>query len=335
MAVSGTPRSVTDATRFTTNTPHAATKSSPSPSSSATSSSSTPSSSPPHQQTQQPPRRPGMPPSPQQETLEERVRRLRSAHLAARKADISRFDRVVSQSRRFFDAAHKVTVMGLIGFSGLALFVTVYATGDMMIHNRKRRNEFFAMQKQLRTDSLEAARLAYINGTATEEQISLVEEATEKAKVTGSSLPSLLSAPQTAAPPVGRNGTTAETSETPRSVWPGESMTESNLSAAAEVEQPKKKGLTAWLFGGLKKEEVQEDSGASDTTTNKLDFSREEAAASGRIANTTAALKDKAKAAFESEKENQRRGGPLDRLGLAEGKTGGDGGGQEKKRGWW
>lgn len=52
------------------------------------------------------------------ETMEERVRRLRAAHLAARKHETSRFDRVVDVSRRYFDAAHKFTVLGLIGFSG-------------------------------------------------------------------------------------------------------------------------------------------------------------------------------------------------------------------------
>lgn len=59
-----------------------------------------------------------MPGQAQPESVEDRVRRLRAAHLAARQHKVSRFDQVVGTSRRFFDAAHKFTVMGLIGFSG-------------------------------------------------------------------------------------------------------------------------------------------------------------------------------------------------------------------------
>ena len=54
----------------------------------------------------------------QAESIEERVRRLRAAHLAAKQHDVSRFDRVAAMARRYFDAAHKFTVLGLIGFSG-------------------------------------------------------------------------------------------------------------------------------------------------------------------------------------------------------------------------
>ncbi|KAI1388044.1 uncharacterized protein F4822DRAFT_408457 [Hypoxylon trugodes] len=324
MAVDYSPRSVADATRFTSNTPHAnakATSNSSSSTSSASSSQKPTSSSPSSRspQSRMPP--PEMPGSSTPETMEERVRRLRAAHLAARKHETSRFDRVVNVSRRYFDAAHKFTVLGLITFSGLALFVTVYATADMMIYNRKRRNEFFALQKQLRADSLEAARLAYMTGTASEDQIALVEEAEAKARQSGISLPPLLSAPR---PMVATEGTE-------RTVWPGEALTESNLSGADEVEQPKKKGFTSWLFGGLKKEETSEES---------LNFDREAAAAAGStsysnvtktIDESQQVLKDKAKAAFEQERENQRKGGPLDQLGL-DGKSNG---GEDKKKGWW
>jgi hypothetical protein len=52
------------------------------------------------------------------ETLDEKVRRLRAAHLAARNHDVSKMDRVITTSRKYMDAAHRFTVMGLIGFSG-------------------------------------------------------------------------------------------------------------------------------------------------------------------------------------------------------------------------
>ncbi|KAI0454140.1 hypothetical protein F5B21DRAFT_476762 [Xylaria acuta] len=276
---SGSPRTVADATRFTSNRPHANTKSASSPNVAAAQ----------QQQQQQPtlPRRPAIP----QETMEERVRRLRAAHLAAKQHNVSRMDQVIGNSRRLFDAAHKFTVMGLIGFSGIALLVTVYATVDMMMYNRKRRNEFFALQKQLKEDSLEAARLAYMTGTATDEQVALVEDATAKAKEAGIALPSILSAPQSPAPAGGRETTTTAT------IAVGEEEEET---------QKKKGGVTRWLFGGLKKEDdaqTADDRWRSTTATTTQE-------------NVGDALRDKAKAAFDTERDNQRRGGPLDQVGL-------------------
>lgn len=87
-------RSVKDATRFTSTIPHATSKS-------ATSAAAAPRTM----------RIPG-------ETPEQRVKRLRQAHLAAQKAQISRTDRVIDASRRFFDVAHRWTVGGLVMFSG-------------------------------------------------------------------------------------------------------------------------------------------------------------------------------------------------------------------------
>lgn len=187
-----------------------------------------------------------------------------------------------------------------------------------MLYNRKRRNEFFALQQQLQTGSLESARLAYMNNTATDEQISLVEEATEKAKNAGMALPSLLGTPKLP------TSAEAPSASAERTIWPGESLQESSLSGVNEVEAPAKKGITGWLFGGLK----NEDTAAVNTSVKK-----EESATGGRtgaavhaISEQTDALKDKAKAAFETEKENQRKGGPLDQVGTA---------GAEKKSGWF
>ncbi|OTB00505.1 hypothetical protein M426DRAFT_324280 [Hypoxylon sp. CI-4A] len=318
MAVDYSPRTVADATRFTSNTPHANTKaSSNSPSSSNSSSTPSSSSSRSPRNSRLPP--PGMPRPSSPETLEERVRRLRAAHLAARKHETSRFDRVVDVSRRYFDAAHKFTVLSLIGFSGLALFVTIYATGDMMIYNRKRRNEFFALQKQLKADSLQAARLAYMTGTASDEQLALVEDAEAKARQAGLTLPPLLSTPKTT------EGQTVEGAET--STWPGESMVESSLSAADEVEQPKKKGFASWLFGGLKKEEASEETIAAEAGSS----SSSRSGIARTVDESQQALRGKAKAAFEQERENQRKGGPLDQVGL-DGKPNNS---ESKKSSWW
>lgn len=86
------PRSVKDATRFTSTIPHATSKSATSAAPKAS-------------------RIPG-------ETPEQRVRRLRQAHLAAQKAQVSKADRVIDASRRLFDVAHRWTVGGLVMFTG-------------------------------------------------------------------------------------------------------------------------------------------------------------------------------------------------------------------------
>ncbi|KAJ2961812.1 hypothetical protein NQ176_g10983 [Zarea fungicola] len=88
------PRTVKDATRFTSTIPHATSKTA------GTSSTAT-----------KPFRIPG-------ETPEQRVKRLRLAHLAAQKAQISQMDRIIDVSRRFFDVAHRWTVGGIVVFTG-------------------------------------------------------------------------------------------------------------------------------------------------------------------------------------------------------------------------
>ena len=96
------PRSVKDATRFTSTIPHAASKPAAGPSSAASKATPPPSSST---------RLPG-------ETPEQRVRRLRQAHIAAQKAQISQTDKFVDASRRFLDVAHRFTVKGIVLFTG-------------------------------------------------------------------------------------------------------------------------------------------------------------------------------------------------------------------------
>ncbi|KAK8068966.1 hypothetical protein PG994_005582 [Apiospora phragmitis] len=359
MAKIGSPRSVAEATLFTSNTPHANIKKAPADATSSSSSSvattasshknaptmsstrsaaaasasafrSAPAAAPRKPLAQ----KPGMPPLGNRptapETLDEKVRRLRAAHLAAKNHEVSKLDKVIGGTRRYMDAAHRFTVVGLIGFSGLALVVTAYATVDMMFHNRKRRNEFFAMQQTLQSDSLEAARLAYMTGKASDEQIAMVEEATERAKEAGVPLPSLLNPARTATTTTTEEaaaaapGAFATTSTADRTVWPGESMQGASLSGAGEEPEKKKKGgFGSWLFSSLKKE----DTAAGADSSSSLNFKDEEAAASGRIMRAIDEQKDNVKAALDSERENQRKGGFLDQIGLAP---------QEKpqKKGW-
>ena len=82
-------RSATDATRFTSTTPHAATK--PKPVS----------------------RNPGPP----GETPQQRVRRLRAAADKARDAQISTFDKFLLRGRVWADKAHRFTAFSLIGLT--------------------------------------------------------------------------------------------------------------------------------------------------------------------------------------------------------------------------
>ncbi|KAJ4254414.1 hypothetical protein NW762_010012 [Fusarium torreyae] len=158
------PRSVKDATRFTSTIPHATSKAAPKVS-----------------------RIPG-------ESPEQRVRRLRQAHLAAQHAQISKTDRLIDASRRFFDVAHRWTVGGIVIFTVVAGVVSVYSVWDMVQYNRARRAEWVEAQKRLEADELAMARLAYIKGEATEEQILLVEEANRAAEAKGEKLPPLLPA---------------------------------------------------------------------------------------------------------------------------------------------
>ena len=104
---------------------------------------------------------------------------------------------------------------------------------------------------------------------------------------------------------------------------------EGNRGALGDVhakvvrEEPQKKGLTSWLFSGLKKEQDAGTGGDGSPRHSGVAV----AAAAAAADDTQSSIKDKAKAAFDKEKENQRQGGPLDRLGVS-----GEGG---KKGGWW
>ena len=100
------PRTVKDATRFTSTIPHAASKSA-TPSSAVTAASRYAASSPKAATS----RLPG-------ETPEQRVKRLRLAHLAAQKAQVSTMDKILDAGRRTADVAHRWTVGGIVVFTG-------------------------------------------------------------------------------------------------------------------------------------------------------------------------------------------------------------------------
>ncbi|KAK6613721.1 hypothetical protein H4I96_00042 [Botrytis cinerea] len=248
-------RSATDATRFTSTTPHAATK--PKPVS----------------------RNPGPP----GETPQQRVRRLRAAADKARDAQISTFDKFLLRGRVWADKAHRFTAFSLIGLTFIAGGVTVYALGDMMVYNRKKRAEFYAEQKFKYAMALESAQAAAASGIATESQIEFLNREKER---------------------------------------------EQKVKIAEEA---KKKALEH----GRKKEEEGDDVGTSERRLGYEALSEEDDTLGEResdvlraIEEKKMAIQNKAKSAFEAEKERQRNGGPLDRIGT-------DGEEQKPKSGGW
>lgn len=109
MAAKDGERSASSATRFTATTPHASSKAGPSR-------------FPPPPRAGGGPRKPAAasarPSTPNSETPEQRVARLRAAHERAKTAQVSRFDQLLAKSRPFFDSAHRITVISLVGLTG-------------------------------------------------------------------------------------------------------------------------------------------------------------------------------------------------------------------------
>ncbi|KAK4199276.1 cytochrome oxidase c assembly-domain-containing protein [Triangularia verruculosa] len=333
MPISTSPRSVSDATRFTATTPHADSK----PASSRFNK-PLPSSSnriPPSGGS------PGGNPI-KLETPDEKVARLRAAHQRAKLANVSKLEQYLAVGRRLADKSHRLSVMALIGFSGLGIVATAYTFYDMMILNRKRKAEWVETQKQIEADELAQARLAYMTGKADEDQIALVEEVMERERQQGiagktsffDKLPSGFAPAPTS--------TTAEKQQQPSVTevvsWPSSSTT---ATEEQEQETPQKKGLWTWLTANLKKEEEGDSVMSNERRLGWESLSEEDdgtgvrdsdlvRASEGRTA--AKGLKDKAREAFEKEKENERRGGPLDRIGLDAASADKEG---EKKKKWW
>lgn len=157
--------------------------------------------------------------------------------------------------------------------------VTVYALGDMMVYNRRKRAQFFEEQKGLHAAAIHRARAAIEQGSASEEDIEFMRREDEEAA----------------------------------------RIERSNAEKAA------KKGVFArsreWLFYGLKKDEEGEDE-SNDRTIGPASLSREDDGLGVRGSDIVRAIEDKkekvgdkVRNAFAEEKERQRRGGTLDRLG--------------------
>jgi hypothetical protein len=101
LVLSQMPRSATDATRFTSTTPYAASKPPPN--------------LPNLSRNHTPPRTPGPP----GETPQEKVKRLRAAADRARFEKIDPIDKWIVRGRVWADRAHRFTALSLIGISGM------------------------------------------------------------------------------------------------------------------------------------------------------------------------------------------------------------------------
>jgi len=191
--------------------------------------------------------------------------------------------------------------------TAVAGLLTAYTAYDMLRYNRKRKAEFIEAQRIMSADSLEAARLAYMRGDASDEQVSLVEEANARAGGAGGDfkLPSILSAPK----PIKRDEEA-----------PGQSEQAAAAAASSASGENKSSGLFGWFSSKKPAQDATGNSDAPRTLEDKQDMLR------------------KAREAFEKEKEAQRSGGPLDRLGIEEpavSPTQTKEAEQPKKKGWW
>jgi hypothetical protein len=214
----------------------------------------------------------------------------------------------------------------------------VYTAADMIMYNKKRKAEFIEAQRKMAADSLEAARLAYMTNKATPEQIALVEEAIEReAGSEGnifSKMPSIIGAPKAISneqqQQEQQGGDIQGVAGAAAAAWTGAQGQQQQEAPEA----PKKSGgIRSWFSSSLGKSEESED------VTKRFGYeglSEEDDTAGLResdlvraIEDKQAALRAKASQALEREKERERAGGPLDRVGVDADKT------ASSSRKWW
>ncbi|KAE9966378.1 hypothetical protein BLS_007042 [Venturia inaequalis] len=115
-------------------------------------------------------------PAPPGETPLQKVTRLREAARKARAANESPAERLIERGRLWADRAHRFTTLSLIGFTAVAGVVVAISLGDMVVYNRRKRNEWYVVQQELHKRDLIAARSAMSEGTANEDQILLINQ---------------------------------------------------------------------------------------------------------------------------------------------------------------
>ncbi|TKA75803.1 hypothetical protein B0A55_06397 [Friedmanniomyces simplex] len=122
--------------------------------------------------------------APANETPQQKIARLRAAASLARRGKESNFDIAVRVGRVWADRAHRVTALSLLGLTVVSACVATAGITDMLLHNRRRRNEWLAEQQARTARETAEARAAMKGGRATEEQVLLInrERAAEEAR---------------------------------------------------------------------------------------------------------------------------------------------------------
>ncbi|KAF7718362.1 Uncharacterized protein PECH_001042 [Penicillium ucsense] len=160
-------RSAADATRFTATGPYASSKAGSAPYELPSFMQSKDSSKPSK------PSAPQTGPDGKPETPKQKVERLRAQARAARMAQqTSGMDRWIESGRKFANRAHKGMVYTLIVASGVCGVLTVYSMVSLTLYNRRQR----ALWIEKEVESLKQARLAQASGTATAEQLEIIEK---------------------------------------------------------------------------------------------------------------------------------------------------------------
>ncbi|KAJ5577878.1 uncharacterized protein N7459_006842 [Penicillium hispanicum] len=106
------------------------------------------------------------------ETPKQKVERLRAQARAARMAQSSGVDRWIEVGRRVANKTHKGMVYSLIVASGVCGVLTVYSMVSLTLYNRRQRTLW--IEKEIET--LNQARIAQANGSATTEQLELIKK---------------------------------------------------------------------------------------------------------------------------------------------------------------
>ncbi|EED21673.1 conserved hypothetical protein [Talaromyces stipitatus ATCC 10500] len=165
-------RSAADATRFTATGPYVSSKAPYQlPESLKSNKQSTTSPTSPSSVSYTSPNNQNASSSPSGETPREKVERLRAQARAARLAQNGNaFDRIIEKGRRVANSAHKVMIYTLITASGVCGALTLYSVVSLTMWNRRQRELWLDRQLQ----DLQAAREAYVKGTATPEQLEIL-----------------------------------------------------------------------------------------------------------------------------------------------------------------
>lgn len=112
--------------------------------------------------------------APENETPQQKIARLRTAAANAKRSKEPQTDKMIRIGRAFADRAHRFTALSLIGLTVVTGMVATAGITDMLLHNRRRRNEWLAEKQAQSARDLREAQNALAQGSATEDQMLLI-----------------------------------------------------------------------------------------------------------------------------------------------------------------